>query len=175
MVILARVITDAWTLARSEGMSRPCIALLTLLLLAGCSDPADPTDGAEKVVKKYESGQKKAEGYRRGNKLVGRWSWWYESGQKAREYEFKDGKPHGRHTSWYESGRKSAEYEFKDGWAHGPWTLWHKNGQKKEEGKLNKAKKEGRWTHWQEDGTLNHLASGIYKDDKKIADLPEKK
>ena len=40
-------------------------------------------------------------------------------------------------------------------------------------GNYKNGKKEGPWTVWNKDSTLNTEKSGIYKADKKVADLPK--
>jgi len=52
---------------------------------------------------------------------------------------------------------------------------YNESGQKEWEGKYNKDRKpEGRWAYWNEDGSVNTERSGIYKDGKRIAPLPDK-
>jgi len=173
------------------------IALLALPLLVGCSVS---TRGGTKVVERYESGQKKSEGYVLADgKKAGPWTAWHDNGQKEGEGEFKKGKSEGLWTIWHKNGRKALEGEFKNGQREGLWTVWHKNGQKdaegefknwkeegpftewhdngqkKKEGECKNGKKEGRWTYWNEDGSIDPKLSGIYKADKKIAPLPKKK
>ena len=130
------------------NITRTALVLLASLICFGCSDP---TGGGEKVVERYESGQKKSEGYLLddGTK-VGRWTFWHENGQKAKEGERKNEKPEGVWTSWHDNGQKSAEGEYKNG------------------------KKEGRWTYWFRFGGGPNMYSGIYKAGEWIAPLPDK-
>ena len=55
----------------------------------------------------------------------------------------------------------------------GEWTFWHENGQRASEGQYVDHQKEGPWTYWWAHGGLDPRSSGIYKDDKKVADLPK--
>jgi len=115
------------------NIPRIALVLLASLICVGCSDASeeptpDPTGGGEQVVERYESGEKKFEGYL-----------------------------------------------LEDGTKVGIWTYWYKHGQRKEEGEFKNGKKEGPWPYWFDTGSIHHYTSGIYKDDKKVADLPKKK
>jgi antitoxin component YwqK of YwqJK toxin-antitoxin module len=148
------------------------IALLALPLLVGCSVS---TRGGTKVVERYESGQKKSEGYVLADgKKAGPWTAWHDNGQKEGEGEFKKGKSEGLWTIWHKNGRKALEGEFKNGQREGRCTEWDGNGQKRAEGEFKNDKWEGRWVFWSKDGSLNAKQSGIYKAGKKVAPLPKK-
>ena len=121
------------------------IALIALSLLVGCSD----STGVEKGSRRYSNGQKIFEVERKNGEREGLWLGWHRNGQKESEGEFKSGKREGRWTFSFDNGQKSAEGEYRNGKAEGPWTIWNK------------------------DSTLNTEKSGIYKADKKVADLPK--
>ena len=51
--------------------------------------------------------------------------------------------------------------------------LWWGEGRRQDKGNYKNGKKEGHWTVWNKDSTLNTEKSGVYKADKKVADLPK--
>ncbi len=162
------------------NIPRIALVLLASLICVGCSDASeeptpDPTGGGEKVVERYESGQKKFEGYllEDGTK-VGIWTYWYKHGQRKEEGKFKNGKKEGRWTAWHKNGKKFKEGIFVNGEKEGRWTCWYQNGKKYSEGEYKNGKKEGPWPYWFDTGSIHHYTSGIYKDDEKVADLPKK-
>jgi len=122
-------------------------ALLVLSLLVGCSDP---TGGSEKIVLRYDNGQKQVES------------------------SYENGKFGGTYTTWYENGQKKQEGSLKSGEQEGLWTRWDGNGQKTFEGSYKNGEREGPCTYWGEDGSINTSRSGIYKAGKKVAPLPDK-
>ena len=150
------------------------VALTSLSLLVGCSDP---TGGGVRQCEFYEkSGSKKSETYMLFSGIkVGLWSTWYENGRKESEGQYQDGEREGLWTVWYENGQRDTEGEFRNGEKEGRWTNWYDNGKTKSEGQYQNGEREGRWADWSEDGSINNEKSGIYKAGKRIAPLPEKK
>ena len=74
------------------------------LLMVGCSSAVL----GERVVERYESGQKKSEGHvLYDGTAVGFWTSWHENGQKAEQVTFNNGERDGVLTEWDENGVKT--------------------------------------------------------------------
>ncbi len=80
-----------------------------------------PYTGA--FVKKYENGQKMAEGNFYNGNTNGLVTTWYETGQKHTKEIYKDGKKVGHHTKWHENGQVMAELNYKGGKKEGLGSL----------------------------------------------------
>jgi hypothetical protein len=80
----------------------------------------------------YENGHKKSEGYYKGGKKDGCWTFWFENGQKKSEGYYKEGKQDGLWTFWFENGQIREHGSHKDGQRNGLWTFWFENGQIRE-------------------------------------------
>ena len=57
----------------------------------------------------------------------------YPSGQKKAEIRYRDGVPDGMQTSWYENGQMKSEHGYRYGVPVGTWRSWYENGQLAEE------------------------------------------
>lgn len=128
-------------------------------------------DGLETLW--HHNGQKQSEGEYENGKQEGIWTTWYLNGQKGEEGLYKGGEQEGIWTEWYKNGQKWYEGHYRGGGQEGIWTTWYLNGRKLTEGKYENGKEEGLWTSWHEDGSTNAEESGLYKDGKKISDLPK--
>jgi antitoxin component YwqK of YwqJK toxin-antitoxin module len=83
------------------------------------------------ILKYFDNGQKKEEGFLRYGRRIGQWVEWYENGQIKSQGEFKDGFDDGVHESWYENGKKKESINWKFAKPEGYWTCWYKSGDKK--------------------------------------------
>jgi uncharacterized protein len=119
----------------------------------------------------HSNGQIAEEGSYLGGSKIGTHKRWHENGQLAREGLFEKGNAAGIHTEWYESGSRSVARIYSD---KGIWTTrWYEDGAMKEQGQMGWKPygKVGEWRFWDADGKL-YRESGIYKEDKRIQNLP---
>jgi uncharacterized protein len=119
----------------------------------------------------YRNGRIENEGSYLDDHRVGIHTRWYKSGQKAEQGNFEDSSARGTHIEWYKTGQQSEERVYSD---KGFFTSrWYENGAKKEQGFLNLKPygRTGEWRYWDAEGNL-YRESGIYKEDKRIQNLP---
>jgi antitoxin component YwqK of YwqJK toxin-antitoxin module len=167
------------------------VLFIVSLFVSGCSvsNQQRIPEGSERVVERYENGQKKSEGHILGDgvdnsvviveretsepntlsygytvtapRKVGAWIYWHENGQKMMEGTYENGMMEGRWTVWHKNGQKDREGTYKNGEGNGLWTYWYENGQKRGEGKFKSNMRDGYWTTWDENG--QKLSEGTYK------------
>lgn len=92
---------------------------------------AQDTSLGSKEVWYYPNGNKKMEGYKRGNHYVGRWDFWYSSGSKYAEGEFVEN-PRSYNgyvwQSYYPIEGLPINYDL-DGIRIGTWRYWRESGE----------------------------------------------
>jgi len=93
--------------------------------------------------------------------FTGRAVEFYENGQRKRESNYKDGKPHGLLTHWHANGQKEWEANNKNGKKDGLTIHWDENGQKKWEGNWKDGKRDGLQVFYMDDGRVGRTT---YKD-----------
>jgi hypothetical protein len=128
------------------------VLFIVSLFVSGCSvsNQQRIPEGSERVVERYENGQKKSEGHILGDgvdnsvviveretsepntlsygytvtapRKVGAWTYWYENGQKRGEGRFKSNMRDGYWTTWDENGQKLSEGTYKNGSASQAFT-----------------------------------------------------
>jgi len=119
--------------------------------------------GGERVVQRYQSGQKMSEGYMLddGTK-VGHWTEWGVEGRKSSEGVYKEGLKSGAWTYWHVNGQKREEGLFKNGEPdQGVWKCWYANGQQKQVGAYTSGNRVGKWTTWYEAGQKSSEGSYV--------------
>lgn len=90
-------------------MKPTLIALLGLLSIAGCG----PSDGP--YVEKYDNGRIKVEGFYKGGKKTGSWTYYWKSGIKQVEGSYKKDEPAGVWKFYDEKGKPIAQGTYRDG------------------------------------------------------------
>ena len=145
------------------------VLFIVSLFVSGCSETslAIIPEVGERVVERYENGQKRLEGHILGDWVERETS---EPNTQSYGYWYENGMKQGLWTMWHENGQKMAEAGLEIGMAEGIFRMWYDNGQIREEGIYKNSEKNGICRGWHEDGTINAELSGIYKDGKKISD-----
>lgn len=100
----------------------------------------------------YPSGSKRESGTLDGGRRVGLWSQWWSNGERRSE------------------GRREYDAATRTSPREGPWIFWHQNGAIAARGIYRRGKREGAWEYSLDDGRLDGDQSGLYHDDRKIAD-----
>lgn len=109
--------------------------------------------------------------YRRGAKQ-GVWMEFTPDGAKVQEKEFVEGKVSGYFREWKE-GVLTLDTHYVNNVENGLRLEFYANGEPFSKGTMKDAGREGVWLYWKEDGSLQSKWSGIYKDSKKVSELPE--
>ena len=165
-------------------MKAPLLALFVALLMVGCGESSQPSEGVDMSDTAPEKDAIEAvvdisKLYKRSGvwfllnevtPFTGPAQSFYDNGQKKLEYNWKDGKQDGLATKWYESGQKRGEVNFKNGKPNGSVTDWDENGQKKLEGSYKDGKLHGLQIAYNEDETEKYRIT--YKDGERVRDTP---
>ena len=96
------------------------IALLTLLVLGGCSNEYSKEQLVERGGLIYEVNSQIP--------FTGSNEWFYEDGQLQRKRNYKDGKEDGLYESYHENGQLKSKRNYKDGKEEGLSENYDENG-----------------------------------------------
>ncbi|MCY2960872.1 MAG: hypothetical protein NTY35_11960 [Planctomycetota bacterium] len=107
---------------------------------------------------------------------TGTWAWSYPDGTARERGDLEDGHRVGTWSQWWSNGERRSEgrrvFDAKTASSprEGPWCFWHPNGAIAARGIYRHGEREGAWEYSLDDGRLDGNQSGIYHDDRKIAD-----
>ena len=121
----------------------------------------------------WENGQPHhKENYINGNK-EGEWISYWENGQLNQKGNYKNGKREGAWSSYTDDGQVFRKGNYKNGKREGAWIEYYSGGGLYQKGTYKNGREEGMWIKYETHGGYMKNLSGIYKDGKKISDLPK--
>ena len=132
------------------------IALLTLLVLGGCSNEYSKEQLVERGGLIYEVNSQIP--------FTGSNEWFYEDGQLQRKRNYKDGKEDGLYESYHENGQLEFKGNYKDGERDGLREWYYEDGQLQRKRNYKDGKKDGLYESYHENGQLKSKRN--YKDGK---------
>ena len=120
----------------------------------------------------HPNGAKRGEGEYANSEKTGPWIYWHDNGQKRWEGTYVEDLPQGLEHAWYDDGTEHYVGKFEDGLREGPFSYWHENGQLWWKGPFKHDKREGTFIQWKRNGDLDEQGSGVYRDGKRVRELP---
>lgn len=143
-----------------------------LLALAACAQAPQTTY--------FPSGKRRqTTGFDARGRAEGRWVGYYPTGEIRELGQHRSDRREGEWTTYHPGGalhaRGRRQWNEAAGAAlrEGSWTQWYSNGYVAWRGTFRAGLREGPFEYWDADGRANPGRSGIYADDRKVAELPQ--
>ena len=84
--------------------------------------------------------------------------------------KFRNGLREGYWVRFHDNGQLNYRGNYKNGKKVGHWVHYYPNGQLGSKGDYKNGNRVGYWVRYWEDGTVWHLHTGTYKNDRRVSD-----
>jgi hypothetical protein len=135
------------------------------------SEGLAPTDTRDRVVLRWSSGAKQAEGRWTEGRKAGEWTHWRADGSLSWQGVFEAGVLHGAERAWHSNGQLAFEGRRALGQRDGLFRSWFESGVLEQEAEYRGGELHGAVRRFNLDGQRLGASSGRYESGRKVAEL----